>query len=279
MLNLQKILIENLVGELEVAYEHTYNILEPQVIKIVSWLARLALENISNTDALYHDVEHTIMVTLVGQQILEGKHLCEGGVTPMDWLHFMTALLCHDIGYVKGICRADTGNIIATGIGDEVIELPPGSTCASLAPYHVDRSKLFIYERFSGKTLTHLNPDVVTGYIEMTRFPIPPDDSYQDTESFPGLVRAADFIGQLGDPDYLRKIPALYYEFEETDTNSKIGYKTPTDMRQNYAKFYWHVISPYIQDAIRYLKITQEGKQWIINLHAHVFNVEHDMFD
>ena len=279
MLNLQKILIEHLVNELEIAYQHTYSILEPQVVNIVSWVGRLALENICNTDALYHDVEHTIMVTLVGQQILEGKHLCEGGVTPTDWLHFMTALLCHDIGYVKGICRADSGNVVATGIGKETVTLPPGSTCASLAPYHVDRSKLFIYERFRGKTLAHLDPDVVASYIEMTRFPIPPDDIYQDTESFPGLVRAADFIGQLGDPSYLRKIPALYYEFEEMDTNSKIGYKHPGDMRQNYAKFYWKVVSPYIQDALRYLKITQEGKQWIINLHAHVFNVEHELVD
>lgn len=30
----------------------------------------MALENIANSDAFYHNVEHTILVTLVGQEIL-----------------------------------------------------------------------------------------------------------------------------------------------------------------------------------------------------------------
>ena len=34
------------------------------------------------------------------------------------------------------------------------------------------------------------------------------------------LVRAANLIGQLGDPQYLRKANALYYEFEEVGRNS-----------------------------------------------------------
>jgi hypothetical protein len=46
-------------------------------------------------------------------------------------------------------------------------------------------------------------------------------------------------------------------------------------MRKSFAKFYWDVISRYIQDALRYLRVTQEGKQWIANLHSHVFSVEH----
>ena len=35
------------------------------------------------------------------------------------------------------------------------------------------------------------------------------------------LVRAADLIGQLGDPHYLRKANALYYEFEEIGMNRR----------------------------------------------------------
>jgi hypothetical protein len=31
----------------------------------------------------------------------------------------------------------------------------------------------------------------------------------------------------------------------------------------------------YIQDGLRYLHVTQDGKQWIANLYAHVFAVEH----
>ena len=58
----------------------------------VNWIGRFALENIGNSDMLYHDVEHTMLVTTVGQQILLGKHLLEGGISPKEWAHFITAL-------------------------------------------------------------------------------------------------------------------------------------------------------------------------------------------
>ncbi|MGB0389209.1 MAG: Npun_R2479 family HD domain-containing metalloprotein [Ardenticatenaceae bacterium] len=276
MLNLQKLVIDHFVKELKRAYEQTYSIMHPQVGHILEWAGQLALENLANTDALYHDLEHTIMVTSVGQAILKGKHLCEGGVTPTDWLHFMMALLCHDIGYVKGVCQDDRDGYFATGVDGGRVKLAPGGTDAALTPYHVDRSKLFIRERFGGKLLISLvDADVIAEYIEMTRFPVPDDEFYKDTKDYRGLVRAADFIGQLGDPNYLRKIPALFYEFEETGMNGQVGYKSPGEIRDNYTKFYWGVVRPYIQDALRYLYVTQDGKQWIANLHSHVFDVEH----
>ena len=275
MLNPQKMIIEQFVKLLRVTYHRNYSILEPQSGNIIAWAGRLALENIANSDALYHDVEHTIMVTSVGQAILEGKHLCEGGVTPRDWLHVILALLCHDIGYVKGICRADHGNCVATGNGAETMELSSGGTDALLAPYHVARSKLFVQERFGKTLLENVDADLVASYIEITRIPQPTGEFYADTKGFPGLVRAADYIGQLGDPSYLRKLPALFYEFEELGLNAQNGFHNPGDMRRGYAKFYWQVVSPFIQDALRFLQVTQEGKRWIANLHSHVFHVEH----
>ena len=82
-------------------------------------------------------------------------------------------------------------------------------------------------------------------------------------------------IGQLSDPNYLRKISALFYEFEEVGTNKILGYKSPGDLRQNYAKFYWNGVFPYIPAALNYLELTQGGKQIIANLYANVFQVEH----
>ena len=275
MFNPQKVVIDHFVEELESAYQKTYGMMDPQFVDIIVWCGHLALENIANSDALYHDVDHTIMVTLVGQTILEGKHLCEGGVAPKDWLHFIIALLCHDIGYVKGICRDDRGDVIASGVAEKTVKLPPGGTSAALASYHVDRSKLFIRERFGGNLVGDVDAEIIASYIETTRLPVPDDDFYKDTKGYPGLLRAADYIGQLGDPKYLRKIPALFYEFEETGANDETGFKTPGEMRENYAKFYWNVVSPYIQDALHYLRVTQEGKQWIANLHSHIFDVEH----
>jgi hypothetical protein len=63
-------------------YERTYGLLEPSYPGILNFVAQLALENIATSDAAYHDVNHTIMVTLVGQEILRGRHISVGGVTP-----------------------------------------------------------------------------------------------------------------------------------------------------------------------------------------------------
>ncbi len=275
MFNAQSLLIEHFVKELSLAYQQTYNLTEPHYANVLEWTGRLALENIANSDALYHDVHHTIMVTLVGQSILKGKHLCEGGITPKDWLNYMIALLCHDIGYVRGVCQLDNNGSYSSGIGNETIDISVDGTDAALTPYHVERSKKFVQERFRNAVVIDIDVDTICNYIEMTRFPVPQGDFYQDTSSYGGLVRAADFIGQLGDPNYLRKIPALYYEFEETGENVHTGYTSPGHMRSNFTQFYWKVVRPHIQDALRYLRKTQEGKQWIANLHSHVFDVQY----
>jgi hypothetical protein len=280
MLNLQRLKIEHFSQELQETYLRMYSGLDPQFGNIIVWTARLALENIANSDALYHNLDHTVMVGLAGQSILEGKHYIEGGVTPKDWLHFMIALLCHDIGYVRGVCNQDEGNVFATGLGGEMVELEPGGTDIALTLYHVDRSKLFVTERFGENLLAEMEDVIdakrICSLIELTRFPVPEGEMYKDTKELPGLTRAADFIGQLGDPNYLRKSPALFYEFEETGSNAKYGYTHPGDLRASFAKFYYNVVSPYLKDALVYLNVTQEGKQWITNLNAHVFASERD---
>jgi hypothetical protein len=273
MFNPTEYLIDTFVDRLQQAYWRTYSNLQPDYPGIIAWAGHMALENIANSDALYHNVEHTIMVTLVGQEILKGKHLREGGVTPQDWLHFIISLLCHDIGYIRGVCRGDREGHYKIDTSDHTITLPAGSTDAALAPYHIDRGKLFIQQRFSAHPI--IQAQIVANNIEHTRFPVPNDSDHQNTADYPGLVRAADLIGQLADPHYLRKFPALFYEFMEIGMNTKLGYRSPEDLRQDYPSFFWRMVAPYIQDGLRHLGVTQEGKQWIANLYAHVFAVEH----
>ena len=89
MFNPTQIVIEAFVNELRLMYERTYTTLEPSHPGIISFVAQLALEALSQrSDAAYHDINHTIMVTLVGQEILRGRHISVGSVTPRDWLHF-----------------------------------------------------------------------------------------------------------------------------------------------------------------------------------------------
>ncbi len=274
MLNLKRKMMEYCMEELQNTFRRTFSDMEPELKKIMTSSGHLAFESIANSDALYHDVEHTLMVTLAGQTILEGKHLLEGGVTPRDWVHFMIALLFHDFGYLKGICRDDKDNMFATGINGALVEIPSETTDASLGPYHIDRAKLFVHERFGKgmywETDTTIDADLIASYIEMTRFPVPEGESYKDTKGYAGLARAADFIGQFGDPNRLRKCPALFYELQELGLTEKLGYKTPQDLRSNNIKFYWDVVHPYVQHTLRYLRVTQEGNQWIASLYANV---------
>lgn len=274
MFNATEILTSAFTERLKEGYHRTFGNFKSDYAEIIAWAGNMALENIANSDALYHDVEHTILVTLVGQEVLRGKHIREGGVSPEDWLHFMISLACHDIGYVRGVCREDRDNLCATGIDGALITLPTGATDASLTPYHVDRGKLFIQERFGGHKL--IDVEVIKQNIELTRFPVPAVEDHQDTKNYPGLVRASDLIGQLSDGRYLRKIPALFYEFEETGVNKALGYNHPGDLRRSYPQFYWRGVYPYIQDALHYLAQTQQGQQISASLYANVFMVEHE---
>jgi hypothetical protein len=234
--------------------------------------ARLIIERISTSDALYHNVEHTILVTLVGQDILRGR-LLHQAVRPSDWLHFMFALLCHDIGYVRGVCVGDEEQSAVIDEAGERLQLPRGASDAVLTPYHVTRGKMFVRERLAQSDV--LDGDRIARAIELTRFPVPDDDDHTETDSEPGLVRAADLIGQLADPRYPQKLNALFYEFVETGTAKQLGLSSPADLVVTYPTFFWKSVEPYVGPALRYLNLTSEGRQWIANLHCHVFAVEH----
>src|SRR5262249_6905182 len=72
--------------------------------ELIPFAARLALECIGNSDALYHDVEHTMLVTLAGHEIFKGRALLKPS-TPADYSNFIVACLAHDIGYVRGVVK------------------------------------------------------------------------------------------------------------------------------------------------------------------------------
>ena len=275
MFNPTQIVIEAFVDELQLTYRRTYGDLEPSYPDIMGFVARLAIETIANTDTAYHDVNHTILVTAVGQEILRGRHISIGGVTPHEWLHFTVSLLCHDIGYVRGICRGDGDGRYVSDMLGHTVTVPEGATDASMTPYHVARSKLFVRERFGKVALIHLNTGEIEANIEHTRFPVPQDEEHAETDDFPGLLRAADLIGQLADNNYLCRTSALFNEFRETGISDKLNYKSAADLRRDYPQFFWKMVRPYIGDALRYLRITQEGKLWIANLYSHVFWMEH----
>ena len=187
------------------------------------------------------------------------------------------ACLAHDIGYVRGVVQGDEDDAFVADLSGRKVHLPVGSSDAALAPYHVDRSKLFVIERLDA--VEEVDAARIARAIEYTRFPYAasPNDGDDLNEEEGLLLRAADLIGQLGDPNYMRKSNALFYEFEEIGLNKTLGYATPADIVYRFPQFYWTNVAPQIQLAIRYLNVTSSGRQWIANLHSNVFRAEREV--
>jgi hypothetical protein len=247
-----------------------------RLAEIVPFAARLALECIGNSDALYHNVEHTMLVTLAGHEIFKGRALLKPS-TPSDYCNFIVACLFHDIGYVRGIVKGDDDSGYVVDATGRKISLPRGASDAALAPYHVERSKLFVRDRLAGAGLEELDADRIVRAIGFTQFPYRLPHEGNDIEEDGALLRAADLIGQLGDPNYLRKSNALFYEFEETGLNKQYGYESPADLFDKYPTFYWNSVFPQTQEGIRYLNVTSSGRQWIAGLYSNVFRAERDL--
>ena len=239
--------------------------------EIVPSIARLVLGCIGKSDALYHDIEHTMLVTLAGHDILEGRALLHGHISADEYAHFIIACLMHDVGFVRGIVQGDGKDGYVVDDTGRKVTLPRGASDAALFHYHVDRSKLFVMQYI--KAIAGIDEERVARAVEYTRFPIS-NVAKGEEDEVNRLVRAADYIGQLGDPNYLTKANALYYEFEEVGLNRQFGYSSPADVVSFYPKFYRKSVYPHIQVTFPYLNATPRGRQWIANLHSNVLRAE-----
>jgi hypothetical protein len=137
-------------------------------LEVLPFAARLTLECIGNSDALYHNIEHSMLVTLAGHDILMGRMLLRP-TTAVDYANFTLACLTHDIGYVRGIVQGDNDESYVADLSGRTVRLPRGLSDAALAPYHVDRSKLFVSERLDG--IEEVDAGRIARAIEYTRFP------------------------------------------------------------------------------------------------------------
>jgi len=272
MLQANALLADALAENLMLVFARSFGSSAPGHAALIGEAARLIIERLSLSDALYHDAEHTALVTLVAQDMLRGRRLRQS-INADAWLHVILAALTHDIGYVRGVCPGDDATSCVVNQEGASVALPRGASDAFLAPYHVERSKIVVRARFASHHL--VDAERLASAIELTRFPVPEESEPADHDSEPALVRAADLIGQLGDPLYPRKLNALYHEFAETGVNEVLGYSSPADLADRYPRFFWSKVEPFLPTAVHALRMTAEGRQWLSNLYAHVCIIEH----
>jgi len=261
-------LIDAFVAHTQAEFQRAFAAATAVQLGCLEHATQTALQTLLNCDCPYHDIEHTMLVTDVGQTILQGRQLARGDLDPDQWIQAVVAMLFHDIGYLRNLLRADTDEQCVVDEHGTMITPPIGATDAYMTPYHVTRGALFVAERFANDPL--IDAEVVAAHIEMTRFPVPPVEGYQETDSLSGLVRAADLIGQMADPQYLQKLSRLWAEFVEIGEADRLGFANAGDLRLGFPEFFYAQVHPFIGAGVDCLKRTQEGQRWIANLYHHL---------
>lgn len=154
-------------------------------------------------DTPYHDLEHTLRVTLCFVKIFEGRHHAgiEPRISPRQFELGIAAALLHDTGYLK--MRADLEGTGAKYTFTHVLR-----SCAVASSYLPT----------VGVSLDEL--DGVLGAIRCTNSTtqIRRLHFQNPIEGIVGCaVATADYLGQMSAPDYLAELPLLFAEFEESD--------------------------------------------------------------
>lgn len=268
MFNPNQTIIQAFTEHCLAEYQRAFPEVDPVQMRALETAAQTAMETLLNCDCPYHDLTHTMLVTDVGQTILKGRQLARGDLDAHEWLQAMVAMLFHDIGYLRMLLPDDSEESSIVDNKGTRIRPPAGASDAFMTPYHVERGQLFIQERFAHNSAIDL--ELVSRCIAMTRFPVPRLPSFQTTDDLPGLVRAADLIGQMADPQYLQKLSRLFAEFIETGEAQRMGFTNVGELRAGFPEFFYNQVHPYIGEGIAYLKRTQEGQQWIANLYHHL---------
>lgn len=246
----------------------------PDYENTLSLAASVAVEIISRSDAVFHNVEFLLQVACVGQALLKGKLIKNPShISHYDWLHFTIATLFCNIGMVRGALQDDDikNNSFSNGINGERISLPDGCTDAILNEHTLRRSQQFIDEYFENHPI--VDPTVVKQILEVKIFPMP--DPTEEISEFSSLIRTAILVGEIADTRWLQRIAQLYYEYKENGVAELLGYSSPGDLKKNYPSLFWQKIHPCISTSMPFLEATQNGQSMLSLCFANIFTLEH----
>ena len=266
------IIIDAFIKRLRRSYTRIYGDGEPDHCNSIEQVARMALARMAQSDALYHNLDHTLLVTMVGHDILRGQIIRDGKMPSIDWVNFVCSLLCFATGFYRYACPGDDHERCVIDTEGATIEVPRGVSNGWLWAYFTDRSIVYVRHHYANHPI--IDAEKMAANIEYARFP-PPVEKHPDTATYPGLLRASHIIGAVADPNFLLKMPSMVQELEESGMTKLLGYTTVAEFQVHYPELFWETLHPLIRDAAALLKFTGHGREWLANMHAHLLAEEH----
>lgn len=233
---------------------------------------RLALIHVSRSNALYTNLESTLLITEVALRILEGRQIERYDVTSRDWLDFVIASLSMFTGFARGVVPGDDGRSLVISEDGEKLELDRGLTDGYLMRWYVPRSRMFVRRFFATEPM--LDAERIAEMISFTRMPTPRTEP-DDLDSWGALLRAAQTIALGADPRFVQRSKRLFRQFEEAGFTEAMGYASAADVVDTYPQRFWEHLVPQIPSALSYLKYTGGGQLWLARLNAHMLEEEH----
>jgi hypothetical protein len=201
------------------------------------------------SDMAYHDLEHTLQVTLCWARMFQSlkEYKPEFPVVYADFLLGIAACLLHDTGYLK-----ETDD--------------PSGTGAKYVLIHEHRSC-----QISRRFLMRLEwPDTAISVVQRMiastgpRAIIDGIPFISPTEkTMAQLLATADFLAQMSDPGYLDKLPSLFKEFEEFDrlrglSNTERPFPNLDTLVSSTPQFWYQFVLPR-------LKVDYDGVYRLLN--------------
>lgn len=195
-------------------------------------------------DARYHDLEHTLQVTLCMMRLLHGRHLAKAqpALTERMFQLGLLAILFHDTGYLKK--REDTEG-----------------TGAKYTLTHVERSMEFAADFLRGKNCTPAEIKSVQNMIRCTGVNVNLDaiPFQSEAERVTGFaLGTGDLLGQMAAKDYIEKLPVLYSEFAESaaynegkNDTTRIMFSSAQDLIQKTPAFWEKFVVPKINGGFQ----------------------------
>jgi hypothetical protein len=212
------------------------------------------------SNVYYHDLSHTLSVTLAIARLMHGAVEAEYSLTDKDFNMGLISGLMHDTGYIQQIDDTE-------------------GTGAKYTLTHIDRSIKFIEEYYQNDPIfrddLHAFRDILpcTGFntkVMEIRF------ANGTVELLGKMLGTADLLGQMADRYYLEKLLDLYYEFVEGGITT---FKSQLDLLDNTQTFYQMTrkrFSEEFGDVYRFARYHFQ-KRWGIDKDLYIKSIENNL--